>query len=69
MIIDHLFWLQVEHRQAYEAISNTDKAAKSKHAKILGVKGIYPELRIPYHNRPDMCIVDGMHTIKGWWWS
>lgn len=34
------------------------------HAKLLGVKGSYPAMRLPNHNRIQQTFVDGMHTVK-----
>lgn len=50
------------HRQAYDRMHSI--AEKKAHAKTLGVKGAYPVMRLPYHNRIDATFVDGMHTIK-----
>lgn len=49
----------------YDSIPTTEKAARTEHAQVLGVKQTYPDIKLPYHNRPIQCIVDGMHTIKG----
>ena len=49
------------HRQQYDKLSGQ---AAINHAKTLGVKGSYPMLTLPYHNRVQQCCVDGMHTIK-----
>lgn len=35
-----------------------------EHAKELGVKGVYPVMSLPYHNRVKSAFIDGMHTIK-----
>lgn len=42
----------------------TGKQQRAEHAKPLGVKDIYPVMRLPYHNRVDQTFTDGMHTIK-----
>lgn len=57
-----LFLLKILHREAYDVIENSTQ--KQAHAKTLGVKGTYPVMRLPYHNRIDATFVDGMHTLK-----
>ena len=32
--------------------------------RALGVKGLYPDTLLPYHNRNDSTVIDIMHTIK-----
>lgn len=49
------------HRRHYDTLSG--KAADN-HAQQLGVKGTYPMLDLPYHNRVLHSLADGMHTIK-----
>ena len=52
---------EVSHRKQYDLLSSR---AACDHAKLLGVKGTYPMLDLPYHDRVQQCLVDGMHTIK-----
>lgn len=37
---------------------------KLSHAQQLGVKNSYPDMELPYHDRPNQAVIDGMHTIK-----
>lgn len=53
-----MLW-QVNHRRQYANSANPDE-----HAKELGVKSTYPDMLLPYHNRVEHGVVDGMHTIK-----
>lgn len=57
------FYIQIDHRKEYDRIQTA--STKKEHAKMLGVKGLYPAMKLPYHNRVDHTFVDGMHTIKG----
>lgn len=40
------------------------ESAKKEHAKLLGVKGCYPSMKLSYHNRAEQSFIDGMHTVK-----
>ena len=38
--------------------------ARRNHAKLLGVKGTYADMELPYHDRIQSATVDAMHTVK-----
>lgn len=50
------------HREGYAGQSNATK--KNTHARELGVKGCYSDMKLPYHDRVASATVDGMHTVK-----
>ena len=53
--------MQINHRLAYDQLP---PAQRDQHAMKLGVKGTYPDMTLPYHNRVEHTAVDGMHTLK-----
>ena len=50
------------YAQAYENVKN--KAQASSLATATGIKGVYPLMKLPDHNRIEESVPDGMHTIQ-----
>lgn len=54
-------FFQIEHRCQYDQLPAN---RQNQHAMKLGIKGGYPDMALPYHDRVSQLAVGGMHTIK-----
>lgn len=55
-VLYHSSWSIVSNMRLHKILMYMHRA--------LGVKGLYPDTLLPYHNRNDSTVIDGMHTIK-----